>query len=169
MTKMLYEKDARGKRRRFDDAKSRRLRSLADRSGAWPLGTKKNMERCALLPPVLLLLAAICPLTVATNAQAQYTVNNLVSSSNLYSPKNLDPNLIDGWGLAALPGSPWWLSAQNSSSSPLYDANGKIVPLLGVFCLSPQKPSFQGSVQKPSKMERRKSPILQKFSQAHAP
>jgi len=66
----------------------------------------------------------------ATGAEAQYSVKNLVSSTDLYRPRNLDPNLIDGWGLAALPGSPWWLSAQNTSTSPLYDANGKILPLL---------------------------------------
>ncbi len=42
----------------------------------------------------------------------------------------MDPNLVDAWGLAALPNSPWWLSAQNTVSSPLYDASGKIEPLL---------------------------------------
>jgi hypothetical protein len=75
-------------------------------------------------------IAAIC-LTVllASEASAQYTATNLVSDTKLYNPLNIDPNLIDGWGLAALPDSPWWLSAQNTSTSPLYKANGSILPL----------------------------------------
>lgn len=76
-------------------------------------------------------MGVMCAVTVfATGADAQYTVQNLVSSTDIYSPRNLDPNLIDGWGLAALPDGPWWLSAQNTSTSPLYSAKGSIVPLL---------------------------------------
>jgi uncharacterized protein (TIGR03118 family) len=79
----------------------------------------------------VLLLAAICFLTFfASNARAQYKVTNLVSNTALYSPVTLDSNLVDGWGLAALPDSPWWLSSQNKSSSPLYSGSAMIEPLL---------------------------------------
>lgn len=70
-------------------------------------------------------LAVFSPL-----AWGQYTVKNLVSNSSIYSPVNIDPNLINGWGLAALRSSPFWISAQNTSTSPLYTASGTIVPLL---------------------------------------
>ena len=91
----------------------------------------KSKKACLLLRILVRTMAVICSVTLfATSAKAQYTVRNLVSSTELYSPRNLDPNLIDGWGLAALPDGPWWLSAQNTSTSPLYKANGSIVPLL---------------------------------------
>ena len=64
------------------------------------------------------------------NAAAQYTATNLVSDNSLYSPETTDTNLVDGWGLAALPNSPWWVAAQNTSSSPLYTASGEIESLL---------------------------------------
>ncbi|MBV8360824.1 MAG: TIGR03118 family protein [Deltaproteobacteria bacterium] len=83
------------------------------------------------MPSLVLAMGVILAVTLfATGVEAQYTVKNLVSSTDLYRHRNLDPNLIDGWGLAALPGSPWWLSAQNTSTSPLYSAKGTIVPLL---------------------------------------
>ena len=129
MTGMLYENDPRGERQRFDETKLGG--SEADRSSeAWPLGTKKRRTDAHFRRSYVLILAVICSMIAAASANAQYTVSNLVSNTELYSPRNLDPNLIDGWGLAALPNSPWWLSAQNSSTSPLYNANGSIVPLV---------------------------------------
>jgi uncharacterized protein (TIGR03118 family) len=89
--------------------------------------TRSSLMRALLLFPA----AAICLMAFfASSARAQYSQTNLVSNTKLYSPLHLDPNLIDSWGLAALPDSPWWLSAQNTSSSTLYTANGSIVPLV---------------------------------------
>jgi uncharacterized protein (TIGR03118 family) len=83
------------------------------------------------LLPVLFLAAVICTVSFfASSAWAQYTQTNLVGNTTEFSPENVDPNLVDGWGLAALPNSPWWLSAQNTVSSPLYDASGRIEHLL---------------------------------------
>ncbi len=85
----------------------------------------------ALLPPLVFTVAVICPVTLfASSAWAQYTQTNLVGNTTEFNPENVDPNLVDGWGLAALPNSPWWLSAQNTVSSPLYDARGRIEHLL---------------------------------------
>lgn len=64
------------------------------------------------------------------NASAQYTATNLVSNSSIYKPLNMDPNLVDGWGLAALRTSPWWVCAQNTSKSTLYAASGTINSLV---------------------------------------
>lgn len=83
------------------------------------------------LPPLMSAAALIFLLMFpASGAIAQYTATNLVSNTSLYNPVNFDPNLIDGWGLAALPDSPWWISAQNTVSSPLYDARGRVEHLL---------------------------------------
>lgn len=70
-------------------------------------------------------LAVLNPL-----AWGQYTAANLVSNTSLYGPVKIDTNLINGWGLAALPSSPFWVGAQNTSTSPLYTANGVVIPLL---------------------------------------
>lgn len=94
----------------------------------------------ALLPRLGLTSAVICLVTLfAFNAGAQYTARNLVSSTKVYSHLTLDENLIDSWGLAALPDSPWWLSAQNTSTSLLINANGSIVsalPLVYIPCVT---------------------------------
>jgi uncharacterized protein (TIGR03118 family) len=89
------------------------------------------MPRLLRLRPLASALAVACSLALfASTGSAQYTATNLVSNTSLYSPVTLDPNLIDGWGLAALPDSPWWLSSQNTSSSPLYTAHGAIEPMV---------------------------------------
>jgi uncharacterized protein (TIGR03118 family) len=99
------------------------------------VGTARRVEPAwltgTLLPPLVFAMAVICSVTFfASSAWAQYTQTNLVGNTTEFNPKNVDPNLVDGWGLAALPNSPWWLSAQNTVSSPLYDARGRIEPLL---------------------------------------
>ena len=76
-------------------------------------------------------LAVTCSIALhPRNATAQYTATNLVSNSSLYKPLNIDPNLVDAWGLAALKTSPWWVSAQNTSTSTLYSASGAINSLV---------------------------------------
>ena len=72
---------------------------------------------------------------LSLEANAQYTENDLVSTAK-------DPNLVDGWGLVALPGSPFWVSNQNTSTSTLYMANGSIVPLVvQIPCVSSGTPT----------------------------
>jgi uncharacterized protein (TIGR03118 family) len=99
--------------------------------------TIRNRQR---LPLLLFLIAIIFSIALfSSKAGAQYTATNLVSSTTVYSPLTLDQNLIDSWGLAALPSSPWWLSAQNTSTSPLINANGSIVsalPLVYIPCVT---------------------------------
>jgi len=71
-----------------------------------------------------------CILCFVPSTWAQYTATNLVGNTTQYSPRKVDPVLIDSWGLAALPNGAWWPSAQNTSSSPVFFANGAISPLL---------------------------------------
>lgn len=73
----------------------------------------------------------MCFLTLfALPASAQYVVSNLVSNTSTFSPVQIDQNLVDGWGLASFPNSPFWVSDQNTSSSMLYTGSGSKVPLV---------------------------------------
>lgn len=71
---------------------------------------------------VLLLLIAATVL-FGTQAMAQYTLQSLVTTTQ-------DSHLKNAWGMAYLPGGPFWISDEASGFSTVYDANGTIVPLV---------------------------------------
>lgn len=50
---------------------------------------------------------------------AQYTRTDLVTDSGVGGTVT-DPHLVNGWGLTALPGSPWWVSDNVTGFSTLY-------------------------------------------------
>ena len=71
---------------------------------------------------------------------AQYVSTNLVS--NATGALLQDPNLVNGWGLAAFPTSPFWVSDQNTSTATLYTGNGTKVPLVvQIPCISSGTPT----------------------------
>ena len=39
--------------------------------------------------------------------------------------KNVDPNLVNAWGLSRSSGSPWWIADNGTGLSTLYDLAGK--------------------------------------------
>jgi uncharacterized protein (TIGR03118 family) len=82
------------------------------------------MARLILNPSVriLLLLLAVVGL-YGDRALAQYTLTSLVTTTQ-------DPHLKNGWGLAYLPGGPFWVNDEVTGLSTVYDANGTIVPLV---------------------------------------
>jgi len=59
---------------------------------------------------------------------AQYTRTDLVTDSGVGGTV-ADPHLVNGWGLTALPGSPWWVSDNVTGFSTLYSItnSGKVV------------------------------------------
>ena len=69
--------------------------------------------------PVLILTA----LTITT-ASAQYNRTDLVSNQPGVAPFT-DPNLVNAWGLVALPTSPWWVSDNGTGDSSLHIATGE--------------------------------------------
>jgi uncharacterized protein (TIGR03118 family) len=71
---------------------------------------------------------AVAQLIVPGWARAQYQVTNLDSNQEK-TAATTDPLLVNAWGLAHGPGSPWWVSDENSGWSTLYDKNGTKVPL----------------------------------------
>lgn len=71
----------------------------------------------------LFLLTAGFVLVAGNNALAQYSLTNLVTTTQ-------DPNLKNAWGLAYGSGGPFWSSDEATGLSTVYDANGAIVPLV---------------------------------------
>jgi hypothetical protein len=46
------------------------------------------------------------------------------------SAANVDPNLVNAWGIARGSSSPWWISDNGTGLSTLYDATGKAQSLV---------------------------------------
>ena len=60
---------------------------------------------------------------VSSAALAQYQLTNLVSNQAGVAP-HTDPLIVNAWGMVHAPGSPWWISDNNSGWSTLYNAAG---------------------------------------------
>jgi len=67
--------------------------------------------------------AGLCP------AETPFVQHNLVSDIDGMADRT-DPCLINPWGITASPTSPFWLSANHSGLSTVYDAKGIILPLI---------------------------------------
>jgi uncharacterized protein (TIGR03118 family) len=82
----------------------------------------QNWKRAAMLSAFVLTMA----LQGATNALAQhYTRTDLTADNSSVSPApNIDPNLVNPWGLARSSGSFWWVSDNGKGLSTLYDGTG---------------------------------------------
>lgn len=70
---------------------------------------------------------AVSVFPVLTFAQ-HYTQTNLVSDIAGLAT-NRDANLVNAWGLARSPGSPWWVGNNGTGTSTLYNGAGDAFPL----------------------------------------
>ena len=59
-----------------------------------------------------------------------YTVTNLVADPSGPPAVNTDANLVNGWGIALRPTSPFWVADNGTSVATVYDGLGNIVPLV---------------------------------------
>jgi uncharacterized protein (TIGR03118 family) len=90
----------------------------------------------ALLAGVCLLMVAALPVTAANvNSQNAFVVTNLQSDVPGRAA-HTDADLVNGWGIAALPTSPWWVADNGTHKSTLYNGNtglklGLIVDIAG--------------------------------------
>jgi uncharacterized protein (TIGR03118 family) len=78
---------------------------------------------------LLLALAMGFAALAATSAKAQFVQVNLVGDVP-GSARHTDPNLHNGWGMAFLPGGPFWVSDNFTGLSSVYDAQGNISPVV---------------------------------------
>jgi uncharacterized protein (TIGR03118 family) len=61
--------------------------------------------------------------TLTVNAATAFAAKTLVADS-ASGTATVDANLVNPWGIAALPGAPMWVANNHSETSTLYDGNG---------------------------------------------
>jgi uncharacterized protein (TIGR03118 family) len=81
-------------------------------------------------------------------AVAQYQLTNL-SSNQVKQAHHDDPLLVNGWGLVHGPGSPWWVSDENSGWSTLYDGTGNAAALRVLIPTAGNGPSAPAGLNGP--------------------
>jgi uncharacterized protein (TIGR03118 family) len=81
-----------------------------------------------------LLLSALAGivLVMSQSALAQYQLRNL-NSNQVGQAAHADPLLANAWGLVHGPGTPWWVSDNNSGWSTLYNEAGQQIQQLKVL------------------------------------
>ena len=77
---------------------------------------------------VALAIAVVGALAASATPANNYSVTNLVSDQE-GKALTLDKSLVNAWGLAAQPTSPWWVADNGTDVSTLYRADGSKVPL----------------------------------------
>lgn len=82
--------------------------------------------------PFTLACLGLAMMLVSSIAVAQYELRNL-SSNQFKQALHDDPLIVNAWGLVHAPGSPWWVSDNNSGWSTLYDGSGKQIQQLKVL------------------------------------
>ena len=80
-----------------------------------------------------LVCASALPLSSALAQTNSYKQTNLVSDTSGMA-SNTDPKLLNPWGIAFIPGNPFWISDNNSGFTTLYDQTGA---LNGSFTVAP--------------------------------
>jgi uncharacterized protein (TIGR03118 family) len=86
--------------------------------------TLRGLKAAGLLPIAYLAFSGMTPLSAAT----QVAVTNLVSNGAVPAV-TIDPNLVNPWGLAHSPTSPFWISDNGAGVSTLYNGAGAKIPL----------------------------------------
>jgi uncharacterized protein (TIGR03118 family) len=83
-----------------------------------------HRSTCLGLRGVVFLAACSSLLVHPASLSAQgYTRTNLTSDVSGQTP-NTDPNLVNSWGIAALPTSPWWVADNHTGLSTIYAQDG---------------------------------------------
>jgi uncharacterized protein (TIGR03118 family) len=67
--------------------------------------------------------AVVAAAGASTSSSNSYTVHNLVSDQT-GKADHVDPNLVNAWGIAAGPTSPWWVADNGTDVSTLYNGDG---------------------------------------------
>lgn len=95
----------------------------------------------ALIGGLVLSLLVALP---AAAGSGGYAVHKLVSDRPGRA-ENMDPNLVNGWGISRSPTSPWWVSDEGTDRSTLYDGDGNVLPLVVQVNGGPTGTVFNGS------------------------
>jgi len=98
------------------------------------------LGRAVFLGLVALLAA---PALFAAEPGNSYVRRNLVSDGGVPAAR-VDPDLVNGWGLAASASGPWWVNAADSGKSLLYNGHGSKNPLVVSVAGAPTGIVFNG-------------------------
>jgi len=104
---------------------------------------RKSLRGLLVTPLALALLVAGASAGGAAAANV-YTVTNLVSDVP-GEAAHVDPNLVNAWGLAAGPTTPWWVADNGTDVSTLYTGDGDALPLVVQVEGAPTGLVFNGS------------------------
>jgi uncharacterized protein (TIGR03118 family) len=88
-------------------------------------------------------MSSAMSVTLTVDAATQFVAKQLVADSASGSA-TVDANLVNPWGIAALPTSPMWVANNHSDTSTLYDGNGVPQPAGGALVV--QLPPGNGGV-----------------------
>ena len=106
---------------------------------------KRVLSLCSLVALVVTMSAA--------GAQARRTDDSLANAYRVHklvsdvpgAAASVDPNLVNAWGLAAGPTTPWWVADNGTNVSTLYDGTGATLPLVVKVNAAPTGTVFNGS------------------------
>jgi len=87
-----------------------------------------------------LLAVPVLTVLLVSTASAQYTRIDLASNQSGVAPTT-DQRLVNGWGLVALPTSPFWVSDNGTGFSTLYTGTGQQIPLFVTIPPAPARPA----------------------------
>ena len=73
---------------------------------------------------VVVLTGAVAAAAATAAAPGNVFVHHNLVSDVAGRADHVDPNLVNAWGLAALPTSPWWVADNEPNASTIYDADG---------------------------------------------
>ena len=78
------------------------------------------------------LVAVVAVLAAAASAapKNRYVMHTLVSDQS-GKGDHVDSNLVNGWGLASRPDSPWWVAANGTNKATVYTADGNAFAPMG--------------------------------------
>jgi uncharacterized protein (TIGR03118 family) len=77
------------------------------------------------------------------SSSSAYTVTNLVGDV-AGAAAQVDPHLVNAWGLVAGPSTPWWVANNVTNSSTLYSGTGAVLPLVVTVPGAPTGIVFNG-------------------------
>jgi len=103
---------------------------------------KRVVASCSVTLMTLLVMA-VSPGVAHAGSSNAYQVHNLVAD-RMGAADHTDPNLVNAWGLAAGPTTPWWVADNETSVSTLYDGTGAAIPLVVSVAGNPTGTVFNG-------------------------
>src|SRR5580765_3392827 len=87
-----------------------------------------------------ILTGTVLTALIVSTASAQYKRTDLASNQPGVAPTT-DQRLVNGWGLVALPTSPFWVSDNGTGFSTLYTGTGQQIPLFVAVPPAPASPA----------------------------